>query len=105
FVSVSCVESYGAFLAPVMISAGFPIHIALATARLVALVLSLTGSVTRLYLGQVDIALTPWLSVGAIVGGFVGARVARILKSGLLTKIVSFGISLLGVALILKSIF
>ena len=92
-------------LTPGMIIAGFPIHIALATARLVALVLSLTGSVTRLYLGQVDITLTPWLSVGAIVGGFVGARVARILKSGLLTKIVSFGISLLGVALILRSIF
>ena len=92
-------------LTPGMIVAGFPIHIALATARLVALVLSVTGSVTRLYLGQVDLALTPWLSVGAIIGGFAGAWLARILKSSLLTRIVSFGISLLGVALVLRSIF
>ncbi len=92
-------------LTPGMIIAGFPVHIALATARLVALVLSLTGSATRLYLGQVDVGLTPWLSMGAIAGGFVGARLARVLKSGPLTRIVSFGITLLGIALILRSIF
>jgi uncharacterized membrane protein YfcA len=91
-------------LTPGMLIAGFPIHIALATARLVALVLSLTGSVTRLYLGQVDFTLTPWLSVGAVIGGFAGARLARVLKSDFLRKIVSFGISLLGLALILRSV-
>ncbi len=95
----------GLVLTPALIIAGFPVHIALGTLRLVALTLSLSGSLTRFYLGQVNVVLALWLSIGAVFGAFAGARLARVLNSELLSKIVSFGISLLGLALILRSIF
>jgi uncharacterized membrane protein YfcA len=91
-------------LTPGLLVAGFPVHIALGTVRLVALGISLSGSVTRFYLGQVEISLALWLSIGAICGGIAGARLVRILNKEVLRKIVAIGISLLGLALILKSI-
>ncbi len=95
----------GLLLTPTMIVAGFPVHIALGTVRLVASVLSLAASVTRFSLGQVETSFALWLSIGAVAGAFVGARLARIPKSELLRRIVSVGIFLLGLALVLAPSF
>ncbi len=94
----------GLVLTPGMVFAGFPVHIALGTVRLVAVVLSLGGALTRLYLGQVDLMPAVWLSVGAVFGAFAGARLARVINSDLLSKVVSVGIFLLGLTLVLKTI-
>ncbi len=91
-------------LTPGLVMAGYPIHIAIGTVRLIAIGISFSGSLTRFYLGQVDSNLALWLSVGAVCGAVAGARLVRVLSSDLLKKVVSVGISLLGLALILRAI-
>ncbi len=93
----------GLLLTPTMIVAGFPVHIALATVRLVAALTALTASLTRFSLGQVELNFALWLSVGSLGGAFIGARLARIPKSEFLRKIVSLGILLLGLGLVLEA--
>ncbi len=91
-------------LTPGMIMAGYPVHIAIGTVRLMAIGISVSSSLTRFYLGQVEIMLALWLSVGGVCGAIAGARLVRLLNSDVLNKVVAVGISLLGLALILKSV-
>lgn len=91
-------------LTPGMILAGYPVHIAIGTVRLMAIGISFSSSLTRFFLGQVEIMSALWLSVGGVCGAVAGARLVRLLNSEVLNKVVAVGISLLGLALILKSV-
>jgi uncharacterized membrane protein YfcA len=93
----------GLILTPTMILAGFPIHVALATTRIIAIVLSLGGTVTRFSLGQIHLDLAVWLCVGAVAGGFIGAKLARLASNKLLTRAVALSVLMLGLLLLAQS--
>jgi uncharacterized membrane protein YfcA len=94
----------GLILTPMMVLAGFPIHVALATTRIIALVLSLGGTVTRFSLGQIQLDLALWLCLGAVAGGFVGARLARLASNKILTRAVALSVLVLGLVLVAQSL-
>jgi uncharacterized membrane protein YfcA len=95
----------GLLLTPALVLSGFPIHVALATTRLVALVLCSGASVTRFSLGQVTGEFALWLSAGAVGGALLGARLVRVAQSKLLTRLVSLTVFALGMALAAESLF
>jgi hypothetical protein len=94
----------GLIVTPAMVLAGFPIHVAVATSRLVILILSIGASLTRASLGQLELGYTLWLSAGSICGAFLGARVVRFMSSRTLTRLVTLLIIALGVALVIDSL-
>jgi uncharacterized membrane protein YfcA len=94
----------GLILTPTMVLAGFPIHIALATMRFVALALSLGGTITRFSLGQMQVDFVFWPCLGAAAGAFAGARLARLASSRFLTNAVALMVLVLGFVLVVQSL-
>jgi uncharacterized membrane protein YfcA len=94
----------GLIATPAMVLAGFPIHVAVGTSRLITLILSIGASTTRVSLGQAELGYTAWLSAGSVCGAFIGARVVRFMSSRTLTRLVTLLIIALGVALVLDSL-
>jgi uncharacterized membrane protein YfcA len=60
----------------------FPPHVATATSMFVIFLSSLMGSITHLGLGDVDLMMVLGLAPSALVGGWLGARIAGKLSSG-----------------------
>jgi uncharacterized membrane protein YfcA len=94
----------GLVITPGLVLAGFPVHVALGTVRLVAGVLSIGASATRFSLGQVDLLFATFLAIGAVPGAFLGARIARVATSEFLRRAISAMIWVLGFALVLETL-
>ena len=94
----------GLILTPTMVMSGFPVHIALGTVRLVAMGLALGASITRFAVGHVNIEFALLLSIGSVVGGLIGARIARVPRSEVLNKAVAIAIIILGLLLVVQAI-
>jgi len=94
----------GLIATPAMVLAGFPIHVAVGTSRLITLILAMGASTTRASLGQAELGYTTWLSAGSVCGAFIGARVVRFLSSRTLTGLVTLLIIALGLALVIDSL-
>jgi hypothetical protein len=93
----------GLIFTPLMVMAGFPIHVALATVRLIVLVFTIGGAVTRFSLGQMQVDLALWLCIGGVAGAFVGARLALLASNKLLTRVVAISVLVLGIVLVVQS--
>lgn len=68
----------GSLFVPLMVLIfRFPPHVATATSMLVILLSAVLGSATHLYMGHVDAYALLALVPGALLGGWVGARIAN----------------------------
>lgn len=62
----------------------FPPHIASATSMFVILWSAIIGSATHIYLGEIDWLSAAFLIPGALVGGWIGAKIAQRVSSSVL---------------------
>jgi len=82
----------------------FPPHIASATSMFVILWSSIIGSATHIYLGEIDWLSAAFLIPGALLGGWLGARVAQRLSSKVLLWILRIVLLWLALRLIVESL-
>jgi len=91
----------GVVMVPVMnLVVGFPIHLAVATSMLIMIFTSISGAVTHLALGNVQIEYAVYLIVGVIAGTQLGAAIANRMKEKALTRIFGLAIILIGLRMI-----
>jgi uncharacterized membrane protein YfcA len=83
---------------------GLPIHIAVATSMLTMMFTSVAGVTTHILLGNVLIEYAAPLIVGILIGGQLGARTARQLKSLGLERVFAVAVLLIGIVLILRQL-
>ncbi|MGB4234677.1 MAG: sulfite exporter TauE/SafE family protein [Methanoregulaceae archaeon] len=74
----------GIFNVPALVTAGMPVHFAVATSSLAVLGTSCAGAFTHATLGHIQIVYAIPLSMGAIVGAYAGTRAAPKIPEGLL---------------------
>jgi uncharacterized protein len=68
--------SGGAVFVPALMTAGIPMHYAVATSLLTIIAVSITGAVTHATLGQVSLPFVAVYGAGAALGAFIGANLA-----------------------------
>lgn len=80
----------------------FPIHIATATSHFMLAMMSFSGSLTHLFAGELmpGIGLILPLSVGAIVGAQVGARLSNRIHGAWIMRSLAIALLLVGIRLI-----
>ena len=80
----------GSLMIPTMtLLLAFPTHIAVATSMLQIFLSAIVSTGTHAFLGNIDWMMVLFLAPGAIIGGQIGARIARRLPGQLLLKILS----------------
>jgi uncharacterized membrane protein YfcA len=79
---------------------GFPPHLATATSHLILTISSFFAGTSHLYLGNVDLRMSAYLAIGAIIGAQVGARLAKKIKGPLIIRALSITLLFLGVRLL-----
>ena len=94
----------GLVLMPVMQFLGFPVIVALGTARFISIFLGATSFFTRLAVAQVDISAGVSLAIGTVVGGFLGVEFSSSLRADLMKWIVAIMIAIMGVLLLVESV-
>jgi uncharacterized membrane protein YfcA len=87
----------GVFNVPAMVTAGMPVHFAVATSSVVVLATSSAGAGIHATLGHIQPAYALSLSTGAVIGAYAGARTAPKAPEQLLMR--GIGILLAVVAL------
>jgi len=80
----------------------YPPHVATATSMFVILLSSLMGTFTKLSLGQVDLWMVVCLAPTAIIGGWLGARIASKLSSAKLLWVLRISFVIIAVKMILE---
>ncbi|SEC82981.1 sulfite exporter TauE/SafE family protein [Paenibacillus sp. GP183] len=80
----------------------FPPHIAVATSMLQIFLSAIVSTSTHAYLNNIDWLKVLFLSPGAIIGGQIGARLAKRLPAGLILKLLAVMLILVAVRLIMK---
>jgi hypothetical protein len=95
----------GSLFVPAMVLLyGFPPHIASATSMFVIFWSAIIGSATHIYLGEIDWPSAAFLIPGALVGGWLGARIARRLSSRVLLWVLRFALLFIACRMILSSL-
>lgn len=99
----------GVFQVPVMINLlRFPVHIATATSQFVLLFMSGEASTVHLLHGHIageNLMRALLLSIGAIPGAQVGARLSRHMRGALVARLLGAGLILVGGRLLLKVVW
>ncbi|WP_324670057.1 sulfite exporter TauE/SafE family protein [Geochorda subterranea] len=94
----------GAIVVPALVvGLGFPQHLAQGTSLIQMIPTAVSGTWTHHRLGHIQWPIAPWLGVGAIAGGWVGATVAGWLPSPTLRYVFSAFTLLMGVHYIRRS--
>lgn len=95
----------GSLFVPVMVLLyQFPPHIATATSMFVILWSAIIGSATHVYLGEIDWLSTAFLIPGALIGGWLGAKVASRLSSRVLMWILRAALIFIALRLIVSGL-
>ncbi|MGI0090556.1 MAG: sulfite exporter TauE/SafE family protein [Nitrososphaerales archaeon] len=82
----------------------FPSHIAIATTRIVLVVLDVSALATHVGIGTINVTYALILSVGGIIGAIIGARIAFAIRPDLLTKVIAIILGILGLYLVATSL-
>jgi len=91
----------GVVMVPVLnLAVGFPIHLAVAASMFIMIFTSISGAMTHIALGNVQLEYAAYLILGVIAGTQLGAAVASRLKEKALTRIFGFVIILIGLRMI-----
>jgi hypothetical protein len=88
--------SGGVVFVPALITAGIPIHYAVATSMFTIIVVSITGASTHAMLGQIAWPYLIVYGAGASAGAFIGAHIAPRIEETQIKKIL--GVLLLSIA-------
>jgi uncharacterized protein len=83
----------------------YPPHVATATSMFVIFLSSLTGTFTKLSLGEVDLWMVLGLAPSAIVGGWLGAKIAGKLSSKKLLWVLRITFLIVALKMIYEGIF
>ncbi|NHN34595.1 sulfite exporter TauE/SafE family protein [Paenibacillus agricola] len=88
------------FVPAMMLLFRYPPHVATATSMFVIFLSSIMGTVTHVALGEVDVWMVLGLAPSALVGGWIGARIASSLSSGKLLWVLRITFFLVAVRMI-----
>lgn len=77
----------------------YPLHKAIGTSTLIMAMTALSSTVGYVYRGNIDLILGCFLSVGAVIGGIIGARYANRVNEKVLQKVVGICFFCLGVVM------
>ena len=84
---------------------GIPVHAATATSHFVLAITSLTGCLTFLSQGQVDLSGAASMGVGVLIGAQAGAVLSRRMPSEPIRRILAVALTIFAVRLILRIVF
>ena len=88
------------FLLVLMIVLKFPTHMAIGTSSLIMAITAASGTLGYALHGNVDFSTGIILTVAAIIGGLLSARLANKVSEKVLTRIVGAVFAALGIAMI-----
>jgi hypothetical protein len=91
--------SGGAVFVPALVTAGIPMHYAVATSLLTIIAVSVTGASAHAALGHLSLPFVAVYGAGAALGAFIGANLAPQLNDDQITRL--FGTVLLIIAAIM----
>ena len=74
----------------------YPLHKAIGTSTLIMAMTALSSTIGYAYQGNIDLLLGCFLSVGAVIGGILGARYANSVNDKVLQKMVGVCFMCLG---------
>lgn len=93
----------GVVMVPVLsLAVGFPIHLAVAASMFIMIFASISGAITHLTLGNVQLEYAVYLILGVMAGTQLGAAVAKKMKEKALARIFGFVIILIGLRMIVS---
>ena len=95
----------GIFYVPVFTYVlNFPLHIAIATSQFSLAILGLTGTLSHIVSGAFahGVHRTVVLAIGVVLGGQLGARLSRTIKSRIIIRVLSVTLALVGSRLLLE---
>ena len=90
---------------PAYLMAGLPAHFAAGTNKVVAGMGAATATVKYFRSGKVRVRVALWAAVGALVGGFAGAEIAKLLSAEMLQGLMLVALPIVAVFLALKKDF
>ncbi len=79
-----------------------PSHVALATTRIILMMLNISALVTHIGIGAINAYYAMILAIGAVIGAVIGARIAFRIHPDLLSKLIAAILFLLGAYLVLS---
>lgn len=94
----------GVFNVPAMVTAGMPVHFAVATSSVVVLGTSAAGAGIHATLGHIQSAYALSLSMGAVIGAYAGARTAPKAPEQLLRKGIGILLAVVSLAMLLATL-
>lgn len=85
----------------------FPVHMATATSHFIVAIMAFSSSIVHLINGNYENNLIPviTLSIAAIVGAQIGARLSTKVKGSIIIRILALTLSLIGLRMIFKTFF
>lgn len=93
----------GALMVPVLhFALSFPMHLAVATSVFVMVFTSISGAVTHLYLGNVQLDYAFLLSVGVVFGAQIGAKICKRVSGRNLRRLFGLVLVVVSLRMILK---
>jgi len=84
---------------------GVPVHAATATSHFVLAITSLTGCLTFLSQGQVDLSVAASMGAGVLIGAQGGAVLSRRMRSEPIRRILAIALAVFAARLILRIVF
>jgi len=84
---------------------GIPVHAATATSHFVLAITSLTGCLTFLSQGQVDLSVAASMGAGVLIGAQGGAILSRRMQSEPIRRILAIALAVFAARLILRVVF
>ncbi len=94
----------GGLLVQIMTYFGVPIHVAVATAMLTMIPMTISGSLVHLVMGNVSIIHAVILGAGIVIGTQLGANLARRLSRRAMERVFGYGLFIIGIWLAIRYI-
>lgn len=95
----------GVFNVPALVSAGMPVHFAVATSSVVVFGTSCAGAGTHATLGHIHLGYALSLSTGAVIGAYAGARTAPKAPEQLLRKGIGILLAVVSITVLVSTLF
>ncbi len=94
----------GVFNVPALVSAGMPVHFAVATSSVVVLGTSCAGAGIHATLGQIEPAYVVSLGAGAVIGAAAGARAAPVIPPQLLRNGIGILLAIVAIMMLVSTL-
>lgn len=95
----------GLITLPAYMMAGLPVHLAAGTNKVVAGIGTATAAVNFFRSGSIRLRIALWAAAGSLVGGYVGAEIAKSLPDTVLKALMLVALPLVAVFLVVRKDF